>query len=242
MIASHAHAFVPDGDGALIVAQGAPPRAARTLDVEQRGAWTVQRDHDTRAVSIMSGSYVDVPGSIGDAAIAERAARAFLVEHVLPAGTRIEDFVLVANRVDDGKRTVAFSQTWHGLRVVGGQMHVVFAHDRLFAAGSQALPNVSVQLSRARATSAKAAAWVQAPLRATGERVVLPIVRASGVEYRIADVFDAPGRYLDVYVAPDGTPLAKRSRIAHATSTLQFDVGPISRSEYVTFRMQFVWS
>nr|MBA3501895.1 hypothetical protein [Deltaproteobacteria bacterium] len=56
-------------------------------------------------------------------------------------------------------------------------------------------------------------------------RVVLPIVRAGAIEYRIADVFDAPSKYLDVYVAPDGTPLAKKSRIAHATSTLQFDVG-----------------
>ena len=224
--ASAAHAFVPDGDGALIVASGAQPRVARAVDRDRIAGWSAVRDRDTGAVARMWGSYVEVPGALRDPALAERAARAFLAQHVVPAGTRIDDFVLVANRVDDGKRTVAFAQTWHGLRVVGGQMHVVFANDRLFVAGSEALPNVTAIVPRGRAPSARAAAWVQTPLRATGERVVLPIVRGRGdIAYRVADVFDATAKSWDVYVAPDGTPLARRSRVYHAASTLQLDVG-----------------
>ena len=222
LLASTAHAFVGNDDH-LIVASGSAPRVARAVDVERRGTWTVQRDRDTRAVTSMTGGFVDVPGAIADAQVAERAARAFLVAHVLPAGTRIEDFTLVANRVDDGKRTVAFAQTYRGLRVVGGQMHVVFAHDRLFAAGSQAWPNVIATIPRARAATNRAAAWIGAPVRVTGERVILPLVREGKVEYRVADVMEA--EQLDIYVAPDGAPIAKQRRGAHATSTLQLDVG-----------------
>ncbi|MDQ3365716.1 MAG: hypothetical protein M3680_09850, partial [Myxococcota bacterium] len=64
--------------------------------------------------------------------------------------------------------------------------------------------------------------------RATGERVVLPIVRGPGaIEYRIADVFDATGTHgrWELFVAPDGTPLQSASRHHRATGTLRYDVG-----------------
>lgn len=229
-LAPAAHAFVPDGDG-LIVASGAPPRLVRRVEAARIDGWDARRDRDTGAVTAMWGRHVDVPGAVRDPVVAERAARAFLAAHVLPAGTRSEDFVVAANRVDGGKRTVAFVQTWRGLRVVGGQMHVVFARDRLFYAASAALPiatgiPLAADVARPRARADRAAAWVGASLRATGERVVLPIVRGPGdLTYRVADVFDAPARHADVYVALDGTPLAHRSRAHHATSTLLFDIG-----------------
>lgn len=232
-----AHAFVPDGDGALVVASGTQPRRARTIEPARITGWQATRDRDTGVVTQMWGSYVEVPGAIADAAIAERAARAFLSEHLgeLAPGARSDDFVLVANRVDDGKRTVAFAQTWNGLRVVGGQLHVVFARDRLFAIGSDALPDVHAALPRARpASTTRAAAWlttqthVTPTLRATGERVVLPIIRGPrDIEYRVADVADAtaPHQRWDVYIGPDGEPIARASRVHYAMSTLELDVG-----------------
>ena len=58
----------------------------------------------------------------------------------------------------------------------------------------------------------------------------VPLAGPGGrLEYRVADRLElastgGPGRW-DVYVAPDGTPLLRRSRLAFATSTLGYDVG-----------------
>ena len=113
--------------------------------------WQATRDADTGVVAQLWGSHVDVPGANADPMIAERAARTFLAAHLklLAPGATIGDFIVVANRVDGDLRTVAFAQTWHGLRVVGGQLHVVIAHDRVFVAGSQALPHVHAQVAPA---------------------------------------------------------------------------------------------
>ena len=85
--------------------------------------------------------------------------------------------------------------------------------------------------------TARAIDWLggRAVVRAIGPRVVLPIARSEGGAeltgggYRVADRIeletrDRPGRW-DVYVAPDGVPLAKRARFHMATGTMVFDVG-----------------
>jgi len=193
-VASTSHAFVGDRAGTATV---------RVADsVELGGGWRGLRDRTTGVVARMWGSYVAVSGAQRDPAIAERAARAFVAAHLgeLAPGARIDDFVLAANQLGGGLRTVAFAQTWRGLRVVGGQVHVVFAHDRLFAAGSDALPNVS-----ARGPASRGA-------------VVLPV--AGG--YRLATV--TREAHDDVYTAADGSVLARTSRVRHATGTLAFDV------------------
>ena len=88
------------------------------------------------------GSHVDTPGAVGDAVIAERAARAFLAAHrdVLAPGEG--DFEVVANVRDGERRTVGMQQMWRGLPVVGGAVGFHFAHDRLVAIASRAVPNV----------------------------------------------------------------------------------------------------
>ncbi len=242
------------GDRQPVVAAGRAPRMSRVLErTAVPGGWQGLRDRDTGVLTQLWGNYVDVPGAMRDSAIAERAARAFLATHLdrLAPGARLDDFVLVTNRVDGtpagsaagwprgfsdrARRTVAFRQVWNGLRVVGGQVHVVFAHDRLFVAGSEALPRVQLAMPRAgRASPARAEAWLRsetrlaATARPTGERVVLPIVHGAGdIEYHVADVLDAtaPAGRWDVYVAPDGAPLLRVNRLSYATSTLRFDVG-----------------
>ncbi len=243
-----ARAFVPEPDAeqALVLAEGAPARRARTVEHVRGGGgvpagWRAIRDRETGVVLRLWGGRVDAPGAVRDPAAAERAARAFLAAHLelLAPGSRIDDLALEANRLDGRVRTVLFRQTWRGLRVVGGYVHVAFAGDRLFVAGSEALPHVRpgpAAAARAGAAQAQAEAWLgretgraRIVARPTGERVVLPIVRGRGaIDYRIADVLDArgadaAGRW-DVYVDPGGAPIARASRVRFATGTLRYDV------------------
>ncbi|HEU0033508.1 MAG TPA: MYXO-CTERM sorting domain-containing protein [Kofleriaceae bacterium] len=189
---------------------GAParaPAAPRTFDVGVISGWHVERDRDTGVVARMWGRHVDAPGAMLDPAIAERAARDFLAAHLadLAPGAAVSDFVVAGNRIDGGLRTVAFAQTWRGLRVVGGQLHVVFAHDRLFFAASQALPHVHVDRVRAGAVIVRD-----------------PAARA----YRLAT--KATRGDSDIYVDDAGRELRRDSRVSYATSTLRFDV-PVRR-------------
>lgn len=225
----------------VVVASGAAPRLdrvvvpARTLPA----GWQGTLDRDTGVVTQLWGSFVEVPGSIADGAIAEQAARAFVATHLalLAPGSRSADFVVAANQLDGGLRTVAFHQTWRGLRVVGGGVYVVFGRDRLFVAGSTALPNVSAVLSlRGRVNTLRAETWITAQARvpvvtrAIGDRVIVPIVRGTGdIVYAAADQLDveavgSPGRW-DVYVAADGTPILRATRLKFATGTLTYDAG-----------------
>ena len=232
----------PDREPAVVAALAAPPREARAL-VPARTApagWRATQDRDTGVVAELWGGFVEAPGAVADPARAEHAARAFLARHLhlLAPGATLADLVVSANQLERGKRTVAFHQTWRGLRVVGGQLHVVFARDRLFVAASEALPHVTAAVPpRTWPSTARAAAWVTAQTgvpvtaRATGERVVLPVVRGPGdIAYHVAERLDvtsttaAPGAW-DVYVAADGAPLLRASRLRFAAGTLRYDAG-----------------
>jgi hypothetical protein len=166
-------------DSATEKSVGRAPRSSRAVVIARDlpSGWQGIRDRDTGVVVRMWGGYVEVPNAQRDDAIAERAARAFLEAHLslLAPGSRLADFQLITNRVDGALRTIAFQQTWRGMRVVGGQMHVVFSRDRLFAAGSEALPNVRAEIppSTARGSTRRAEAWLGAATVSVGERVVL---------------------------------------------------------------------
>src|SRR5258706_9645308 len=103
---------------------GSPARLARVLDDRAIAGWHARWDHDTGVVAEMSGTFVPAPGAMLDAAVAERAARAFIAAHldVIAPGAC---FVVVANQLDDGVRSVGFQQMYRGLRVVGAQVGVV---------------------------------------------------------------------------------------------------------------------
>ncbi len=186
--------------------------------------WQGRLDRDTGAIAELWGSYVSAPGAVADPAIAERAARAFIADKL-----GITDVRLVANVMEGGLRTVGFQQTYRGADVVGGQVAVVIRADRVFAAMSQARPGVTIDVpARTGAVPTDRVSdflGARTAVRAIGPRVVLPINGG----FRVADrldvaAIDRPGRW-DVYVAPDGTPLAKQSRVHFATGTMTFDVG-----------------
>ena len=221
----------PRSSGGLITASR-PARRARVLGPQMMiGAWRASIDRDTGTPIALWGTHVDVPNSVADPRVAERAARQFLAQHIdalAPGG----DFIVVANQLDRGVRTVGFQQVWRGLRVVDAGIGVVFAHDRLFAITSTALPGVSpdVPVARSRSQRARAEAWVGhgTIARGIGDRVVLPIVHGPGdIEYRIADIVDVAGdrERWDVFVAPDGTPIARRSTLYANTGTVEYNAG-----------------
>lgn len=218
-----------------VAAVGAP-RGDRTL-VPARGlpsGWQGTQDRQTGVVAEMWGSFVSAPGAVADASRAESAARGFLGANLalLAPGTKSEDLVVRSNHEERGLRTVWFQQTWRGAPVVGGLVAVMIKADRVFAASSQALPNVSIAVpARGAVSTRRAEDWIggRVVTRAIGPRVVLPLVGKTGLEYRVADQLDIaatdrPGRW-DVYVGLDGAPLLRRSRLYFAQSTLQFDVG-----------------
>ena len=222
LVGGTAGAWVGDKVDAVGLAPERTLVAARAVP----SGWQGRSDRDTGALAELWGSYVPAPGATADPAIAEAAARAFLGTYL---GLAEREYRLVANHLDGGLRTVGFQQTHRGIDVVGAQVAVFVRGDRVFAAASRARPGVTIDVpARGGAVpTARALDWIggSSVVRAIGERVVLPVDGS----YRVADRIeveprDRPGRW-DVYVAPDGEPLAKRPRFHMATGTMVFDVG-----------------
>ncbi len=214
--------------------------ASSAFDRLARAGWRASWDADTDVAAWLWGGKLAAAGATLDAVRAELAARAFVLAHVdvLAPGLLAGELELVANQLDGDLRTVGFRQTWRGMRVVGGQVGVVIARDRIIAVTSAAWPTVVANAparTDAAAQRSRTEQWistetgVRAVARATGERVVLPAINDGRPAYAIADVFDVtatvgPERW-DVYVAPDGTPLRRTSRVMSASAKLLYNAG-----------------
>lgn len=206
---------------------GKQPRTARVVEraVAPIG-WNATRDRDTGALVSVWGGSIHVAGSIADAAIAEKAARDFATQ-IAPNTT----LALISNRIERGKRTVAFQQMSNGLRVIDATVFVVFQNDRLFAAGSSAVPSVNVTIPSARAGISKTESWLRdsgivANVTATGERAVLPLIYGRGdVAAQVVDVLEARAglEHWSVYATSDG-PIMRVSKVSHGTGTVRMDV------------------
>ncbi len=211
-----------------------PIRARTAFAPLAAAGWHATWDRDTGVAITLTDGHVEVAGAVANAAIAERAARAFIAAHtdVLAPGAEL---VVISNRLDGKVRTVGFRQVVHGSRVIGGELGVVFERDRLFAVSSSVFPDVPAAAAPRASTQAEANAtrWLAAAghaatVTATGERAILPLVRAADdISYAVVDVLDAraTSQRWEVYALPDGTPLARRATIMHATGTLTFDAG-----------------
>jgi len=218
-----------------LVALATPPIAWMSLAAT--GHWEATWDPATGVPRQIWGSLA-APGANGDAATAERIARAMLAAHVdlMAPGASASDFQLVSNTSDGKIRSVGFFQYAGGHRVVGGQVSFWFEHDRLFVMTSEALPNVAVATPRmrianlgTRATSAlrDAVDLPAAPVVASGDDVIVPLVADGGLlGYRLASPFTidggADGRYL-AYVDPASAGvIAVQQLNDYATGTVQY--------------------
>src|SRR5262245_13523000 len=205
--------------------------------------WQVYWDADTAVPGRIFGAGIPAPGVMASDATAERFARAFLSRHIdlLAPGSQPSDFVLAANRVDDGMRTVGFYQYHDGLRVLDGQVSFRFKNDRLFVIGSEAMPDVSTHAAGAGVDPARARGLAQAwigddfgtqavVLDDDAQPVIVALVRGRGaIEYRVVtrvtvDAPDVPGRVTVYLDAETGTPVERRQTLRFATGTVNYNV------------------
>ena len=248
------HAVVrPKGAEAPVVSAGKAPRTHRTIDWKtisgaKLAGWTAMWDRDTSVPLRLWGSTQPIRGAVADAAVAEAAARAFLVEHlaVLAPGAKPGDFELVSNVLSPKGdiRSVGFVQRAAGMRVLGGGIGFSFKADRLALVSSTALPYVSViapaqRLSPSAITDA-ATRWLRTDghevtaQQPAAQAVVVPIVRprvgaSPDISYRVAEqvavnATASPGAWQVWVDAKSAAPIARASTIHYATGKVMFDV------------------
>jgi len=220
---------------------GAVPSAAWSkFTAAAGGRWTAAHDRATGVPSRIWGSGIAVPGANASPQIAEQVARQLLATHLalLAPGAQVSDFELVANHTDGEIRSIGFQQKLGGRRVVGGQISFRFKRDRMVAIGSEALPEVTVGVPRARLSRAavhgrattelrRDLALANAPVSEPGDEVVLPLVADDAVlGYRVARPLTidggADGRYLAYADVATGAILAVHQLNAFASGTVRY--------------------
>ena len=216
-------------------------------------------DLDTGVPLRIWGAGIAAPGSVADPALAARHAGELLRQHLalLAPGSRPEDFVLVANDLSAGIRSVGFRQQHRGRPVLGGQISFRFKADRLVMIGSEALPRVTAAVTASpvdpATASARALAWVlrdaatTATVTAVDGPIILPQIdgrrRSDREVLRVQIDGQRPvGRY-NVYVdAATGEPVAREQTLHFATATIKFDVptrGPQGdRADFAATRLK----
>ncbi|MGE3542349.1 MAG: M36 family metallopeptidase [Kofleriaceae bacterium] len=205
------------------------------------GTWRAAWDPATGVPRRIWGSGLSAPGANGSAAIAEAFARRVLADHLalLAPGATAADFELVSNHSDGSIRSIGFIQRAGGRLVVGGQISFRFKRDRLIAIASEALPNVTVTVPRAKlagdAVHARAVPLLRAeldlpgaPASNAGDEVVLPLVADDAVlGYRVvrAVTIDGggDGRYLAYADVASGEVVAVQQLNTYATATLLYN-------------------
>ncbi len=251
-IPSAAFAFrQPDDRSATIeLASGAPVRpqvavsyrapadsaAWNTFLTRAGGHWQSMWDRDTGVPLRIWGSGIAAPKSMGSPAAAERAARAILAEHLalLAPGAAIEDFAVAGNVLSDGVRSVGFVQMKDGAPVAQGQVSFRFKKDRMIAIGSEAFPNLSLEIEAPRISGPQAAQaalqWTPGRFDRVNDPVVRAVVLADGgiVAAHVIPVIvwtSSPiGRWEVDIDAATGRPFARRQTLMFATGTLRYNV------------------
>jgi len=201
-------------------------------------SWDPQRDAPNGIIT----TGVPAPGAVSSPAVAELFARVWLARHldVLAPGSSTSDFVLVANDLSSGIRTIGFEQQHAGIPVVGGQLSFRFKADALAYVASQALP--AVELSGTTAPFAApelihetAQAWIaddfpgaSPSLPGTDTRLILPIW--TGTRWAYHEVIrvsvhasDPLGQWWVYLDARTAAPVAREQKL-RPVATVRFDV------------------
>lgn len=218
-----------------------PERAPWRAFVDRHGGrWRVTWDRDTRVPLRIWGSGISAPGSTSSAEAALKVARAMLRTHVdlLAPGAAPSDFVLAANVLSDGVRSVGFFQTKNGLPVEGGQVSFRFKNDRLVALASESFPHLDVEIGRRisdDAASAAALRWMgerrgEGTVESVGTPRIRAVVRADG-DIEAAHVIpvmirtERPiGRWEVDVLASSGRPFARRQTLLFAAGEIRYRV------------------
>ncbi len=157
------------------------------------GSWRIERNPATGAAHQLLGSGAQVAGALLSEGDAESAGRAFLAANTGLFLTNDRDLVVSKVTGALGKWAVVFQQRYNGLEVRGGRAHTVFTEGgRLFAAGSDFYPNISISTTPSLSET-EAASIAGNDLGFVGGSdtfegatlLVLPIENGSAVSYRL---------------------------------------------------------
>ena len=219
-------------------------RAFDALSAELGHAWATWDDEEEHPRQIIA-SGLATPGVVASPAEAERVARDLLRRHVslLAPGASDTDFHVVSNHESAGIRSVGFAQFADGREVVGGQIGLVFKHDRLVMITSLAKSNVFVSSTLAPVDETtvrdQARSWIgrdfsPATLRADASvsaPMVLRVGDGTGTGPQYREVVrtevrsEAPlGRWWVYVDAETGEPVARQSMMHEASGQLIYNV------------------
>ncbi|MET0591697.1 MAG: hypothetical protein ABW133_03290, partial [Polyangiaceae bacterium] len=205
------------------------------------GQWESMWDVHTGVPMAISGSGVAAPGCVADGAEAERFTRAFIAEHIalLAPGSSPSDIRLVDNLSDGEMRTLGFVQTYQGLEVFDTHLIFEFKNDRLFVAGSTAMPDVQAPTQAVAADPevlrAGAMSWLSDLGRTlsagkTAAPMIMPLVRESGaIEYRRVSAVEVTepnglGSWTVYVDAATGAGVARKDNLVYADGVLKYKV------------------
>jgi hypothetical protein len=205
------------------------------------GQWEGTWDAHTAVPMAITGSGIAAPGTVADAAEAERFTRAFIAEHIalLAPGSSLNDIRLVDNIADGEMRTLGFVQTYQGLEVFDTHLIFEFKNDRLFVVGSTAMPDVQLPGAATAATldalKTGATGWLSDLGRTlvaskAASPIVLSIVRQSGaIEYRRVVPVEVtepngPGSWTVYVDSATGAGVARKDNVVYAGGVLKYKV------------------
>lgn len=205
-------------------------RELQRFEAKYGGEWFYQVNRPTGTYHHIYGSGIDLGKQITTAEIAEAVARKFIEDNQGLFGVSNSDLVVINNVAALGKRAVIFQQTYKGLKVFGGRVHLVFTENgKLFEFGSDAYPGIDISpipnLSEEDAlTIAKEDMWFnEATDRvAYKELLILPVEIQGAMTYRLAyrfelDMVDPFGRWATYVDANTGQILWRENLIRLAT-------------------------
>ncbi len=222
-----------------------PTRASKAWHAfvaDAGSGWRASWDGATSVPRQLFGPGLPVPGASSRPGVAAKYAHEFLERHLalLAPGASIGDFVLAADQVSGGIRSIGFYQYAGGMRVLGGQVGFLFRNDRMFLISSEALPDVGAPDGRVHVTErgamASAQRWIatdvatRADARGIEGPYVLPLVgdaRVLGYRtvMRVTVEGHRPIGRWDVYVdAFTGQLVAREQTLMFATGTVEYNV------------------
>jgi len=180
--------------------EGAPvAEAAQAFTSRYGGTWQYQVNQRTGTYHHLYGTGVDLGVTLKSQQAVEALARDFIRANPAIFAISDEDLKVMSCTHALGKWAIIFQQTWQGVGVFGGRVHLVFTESgRLFELGSDAYPSITLSttpaLSEPEALSlAKADLEYQEGVDKVSYRelMILPVeVGEEGLEYRLAYRFD----------------------------------------------------
>jgi len=175
------------------------PTPVDTFADRYGGDWRYQVNRATGTYHHIYGSGIVLGGPLASAEQVEMLARSFLKDNQSLFAIGDADLEVMNNTNAPGKWSIIFQQTYGGVKVWGGRVHMVFTESgRLFEMGSDAYPGIAISTAPDLTESeALGVAKIGIGFEEGSDQVeysnlmILPVeVGENEMEYRLAYRFD----------------------------------------------------